>query len=639
MKRVLVTGSRGFVGSALKKRLLSEGYEVLEMDADNDVAAPASFSRLEEARPAHVFHLAGKTFVPESWQDPLAFYNTNVTGTMNVLDFCRRNGASLTYVSAYLYGVPERLPIPEDAPIRPNNPYAHSKYLAEQLCEFYAREFNVRTTVVRPFNVFGPGQAERFLIPFIIRQAIEENEIRVKDLAPKRDYVYIDDLVDALVVSMGSKEGFAVYNVGSGYSVSVGEVISAVQDALGTDKPVVSENEVRKNEINDVVADISKAARGLGWRPAHSFKEGVKKIIEELGQARLIPINKGNYSMETPEREELFERHRAEGWEREYREYRKNWTEFARTKKVSDYPLLVDAELASICNLKCPMCYTITDEFKNRVNVKLMDFELFKKIIDEIGGHVPALRLSLRGEPMLHPRFTECVRYAKERGIKEVSFLTNGSRLTGDFFTEVMEAGADWITISVDGLDGVYESIRKPLKFDDTLRKLKEMKRIKDGRGAKRPVVKAQSVWPAIRENPGGYYNTLAPHVDLVAFNPLIDYLGKDTDIVYEEDFSCPQHYQRLVIGADGLAMMCSNDEEGSVIVGDANTQTVHGIWHGEKLNSVRELHRKRGGFKEMAVCRRCYLPRKTEDSERASVNGREFIIKNYVNRRQEIGR
>src|SRR4030042_2221402 len=354
--------------------------------------------------------------------------------------------------------------------------------------------------------------------------------------------------------------------------------------------------------------------------------------------AKVIPINKGNYSMDTPEMEDLFERYRAEGWEEEYREYRKNWVAFAKNKTISEYPLLVDAELASICNLKCPMCYTITDEFKEKVNVKLMDFELFKKIINEISGKVPALRLSLRGEPTLHPKFVECIKYAKDNGIKEVSFLTNGSKLTGEYFEKSMDAGVDWITISVDGLDEAYEGIRKPLKFKETLQRIIDIKEIKIKHNSHKPVIKVQSVWPAIRDNPEAYYNTFNPYVDLIAFNPLIDYLGKDTDIVYEDNFSWPHHSQRLVIGAAGLVMMCSNDEENLVIVGDANKESVYEIWHGERLNRVRELHKKRGGFKELDPCRKCYLPRKTEDSERAVVNGREFIIKNYINRHQTVG-
>jgi len=506
------------------------------------------------------------------------------------------------------------LPISEDDSAQPNNPYAHSKYLAEQACEFYSKEFGVNAVIIRPFNIYGIGQSDKFLIPHIIKQALEDKEIKVKDLTPRRDYVYLDDLMDVLMLTMESTKKFAVYNIGSGTSFSVEEIISSVQKILGANKE-------------------------LDWSPKTTFPEGIKKVIEDMKNNRQqIPINKGNYSMESPEREELFEQCRAEGWEEEYRKYRKNWVEFAKNKTISEYPLLVDAELASICNLKCPMCYTITDEFKEKVNVKLMEFEIFKKIVNEIGGKVPALRLSLRGEPTLHPKFIECVKYAKNKGIKEVSFLTNGSKLTADFVKNIMEAGVDWITISVDGLDDVYEGIRKPLKFKETLQKIIDIKEIKSKHNSHKPVIKIQSVWPAIRDNPEAYYNTFEPYVDLIAFNPLIDYLGKDSDMAYDEVFSCPQHYQRLVIGADGLTMMCSNDEENIEITGNVANDTVHSIWHGKRLNEIRELHRRRGGFKELIPCRKCYLPRLTEDTEKAVVNGRVFTVKNYVNRRQEIG-
>jgi len=351
-----------------------------------------------------------------------------------------------------------------------------------------------------------------------------------------------------------------------------------------------------------------------------------------------IPINKGNYSLDTPEREALFEQYRAEGWNEEYRLYRECWTEYPKAQIVSEYPFLVDAELSSLCNLRCPMCYTITEEFKGKVKATLMDFGVFKKIVDEIRGKVPALRLSLRGEPTLHPWFIDCIRYAKERGIGEVSFLTNGSRLTGDYFEEIMKAGADWITISVDGMDEMYESIRKPLKFSETLRKLQDIKRIKGEAGHHKPVIKVQAIWPSIRENPGKYYNTIAPYVDVIAFNPLIDYLGNDDEIMYDDNFSCSQLYQRLVVGADGQAMMCSNDEEGTVIVGDANNESIHEIWQGDALNRIRDTHRQRDGFLKIPVCRKCYLPRLTEDGEIAQVNSRELIIRNYLNRKQNIG-
>jgi radical SAM protein with 4Fe4S-binding SPASM domain len=351
-----------------------------------------------------------------------------------------------------------------------------------------------------------------------------------------------------------------------------------------------------------------------------------------------IPINKGNYSLDTLEREEQFYNYLSEGWEEEYFQYRTNWVKFAQDQYVADYPLLVDLELASICNLACPMCYTITDQFKSRVNAKLMDYDLFKKVIDEIEGHVPAVRLSLRGESTLNSHFIDCICYAHAKGIKEISFLTNGSKFTPDYFAKVMKAGASWITISFDGLGNKYEEIRSPNKFDEMLANIKEMKRIKQRYNTHKPVIKIQSIWPAIKTDPQAFYDTFAPHVDLVAFNPLIDYLGKDTDILYDHSFSCPQLYQRLVIGADGKVMMCANDEDSEIEIGNANTQSVRQIWHGEKLQEFRDIQKSKCGFKEIPICRKCYLPRLTTDDEVGVVKGRKFIVKNYAHRNQEIG-
>src|SRR3989344_4367992 len=207
---------------------------------------------------------------------------------------------------------------------------------------------------------------------------------------------------------------------------------------------------------------------------------------------RYVPINKGNYSMDTAEREARFEQYRGEGWETEYATYRRNWTEYPQNQFVSEYPLLVDIELSSVCNLTCPMCYTITDEFKKQVDTKRMDWGLYKKIIDEIGWKVPAIRLSLRGEATLHTKFVDCIRYAKEKGIKEVSTLTHGGKLTLPYFEKIVKAGIDCITISVDGIGATYEAIRKPIKFADILDKIKAIKRYKEEHNLHRPVIKVQ---------------------------------------------------------------------------------------------------------------------------------------------------
>jgi radical SAM protein with 4Fe4S-binding SPASM domain len=351
-----------------------------------------------------------------------------------------------------------------------------------------------------------------------------------------------------------------------------------------------------------------------------------------------VPINKGNYAMESPLRLARWDDCLGEGWADDYRAYRRAWSDHPRRGFVADYPLLVDLELSTACNLRCPMCYTTTERFQRTVRPALMDFDLFTRMVDEIAGHVPALRLSLRGEPMLHPRFLDAVRHAKRRGLREVSTLTNGSRLTPGYCEQLVEAGLDWLTVSVDGLADEYDRIRRPLTFDGIVERLRELKALKDRLGVRKPVVKVQAIWPAIRGRAQLFYETFAPITDQVAFNPLIDYLGNDEQLVHVDQFRCPQHYQRLVVGADGRVMMCSNDEYTTVPVGDARTQSIHEIWHGEPLEAMRRRHRQPRGFAGVELCRHCYLPRVTDTSERAVIDGRDVAIENYVGRSQVVG-
>jgi len=362
-----------------------------------------------------------------------------------------------------------------------------------------------------------------------------------------------------------------------------------------------------------------------------------QKLQDQEG--RVFQFNKGHYSLDTEERLEAFGQKLAVGWEKDYGEYRRLWTELPITRTVREYPLLLDIELASACNLKCPMCYTITEEFKTKVAKGLIDWDLFRKIIDEVKGKVFAVRLSLRGESTLHKKFIDCIRYCKEAGIKEISTLTNGSKLRGDYLKDVVHAGIDWITISIDGTGKTYEKIRKPIKFEEICENLRQIKIFKNENNLIKPVIKVQGIWPAVRENPELYYNTFSELADLVAFNPLIDYLRNDHHIDYEEGFSCPQLYQRLVIGSDGRVMMCSNDEDSAQVVGDANRQTIHEIWHSPELFKIRTIHEKPQGFKEIPICKKCYYPRKTEINESAKVNDRIILINNYTHRAQVVGK
>lgn len=281
--RVLVTGATGFIGRALVKGLRDAGFEVVALgSADGDVRNRETFARYAGSGIASVIHLAGRSFVPDSWTDPAGFMDVNFMGTTRALEFCRLENASLVFLSAYVYGIPDRLPINEEAPVRPNNPYAQSKQLAEQACRFYAEQLHVPVTVLRTFNVYGPGQAESFLIPSIMRQLCNGYAVEVLDLEPRRDWVFVADVVSAIVAARGRVAGYNVYNIGSGSSHSVAEVIRIAQKVAGSTIPVHSAATRRLNEIHDVVADIAKARRELGWSPVHDLDSGLRKCWMSL---------------------------------------------------------------------------------------------------------------------------------------------------------------------------------------------------------------------------------------------------------------------------------------------------------------------------------------------------------------------
>jgi GDP-4-dehydro-6-deoxy-D-mannose reductase len=277
MSKVLVTGAAGFIARHLLPRLRADGHEIVEAGRGcGDVADPATWKRFPPV--AVVVHLAAKSFVPESWQAPDEFMRTNLLGTVEAFEYCRVHGARLVFPSSYLYGDAARQPIAEGTVLAATNPYALSKKLAEEVCEFYAERFNVPATVLRPFNIYGPGQAGTFLIPTILSQLEAGKEIHVKDLEPRRDFVYVADVVEAMVKAVAWGGGFGVFNVGSGTSHSVSELIRTIQEVWGTDLPVRSHGVRRPGEIMDTVADISRAQRLLGWRPRFTLRQGLEAL-------------------------------------------------------------------------------------------------------------------------------------------------------------------------------------------------------------------------------------------------------------------------------------------------------------------------------------------------------------------------
>lgn len=283
MLRILITGATGGIGMALSKALTTEGHEVVAVrDADLRIEDPAYFDQFDKPEKIDVvYHLAAATFVPKSWETPADFIKVNVLGTTHVLEFCRMYHIQLVFASSYAYGIPEYLPIDESHPVSAANPYGLSKIMAEELCEFYGQNFDLSYVIVRPFNVFGTLKNKTLLIPEIIEQIQDGESVHVRDLTPKRDYIYIDDLIN-FFVAVGGRTNNQIYNIGTGQSYSVEEIIGICQNVWETHLPVYSDNEGRKNEIPDTCCDISKAKKDFNWTPKYSFEEGIRALKERM---------------------------------------------------------------------------------------------------------------------------------------------------------------------------------------------------------------------------------------------------------------------------------------------------------------------------------------------------------------------
>lgn len=280
--KIMVTGSNGFIGKHLVMRLLLLNHEVYEIDKTegNDLTKVDCLSGIDDKIDI-VYHLAAKVFVPDSYNYPRDFYYDNIVSTLNVLEFARKSNAKFIYQSSYMYGPPKYLPIDEIHPVFAYNPYANSKLICEELCNGYHRDFGLQTFILRPFNVYGPGQTGNFLIPEIVKGA-HEGKISLKDPHPKRDFLYIDDMVNALLSLIDYKGNHRLFNVGYGDSYSVSELSNMVRGFSKKPVEVTFSNQKRVSEVNDLVCDNGLIRQETGWEPLMSIKQGLRLTYERF---------------------------------------------------------------------------------------------------------------------------------------------------------------------------------------------------------------------------------------------------------------------------------------------------------------------------------------------------------------------
>ena len=279
---IAVTGSSGFTGKLLTKRLNELNHEVIKLDIKEGIDVTNFESLSKVPKFDLIYHLAAMSYVPDSYLKPHDFYKVNVNATLNTLELSRKYDAKYVYISSYIYGNPVYLPIDEKHRVISFNPYADTKIIGENLCRSYNKFFGMNIIIIRPFNIYGPDQTNNFLIPFILKQAIK-GKIELNDPNPKRDLIYIDDLIELYVKLIDYKSSsFEIFNAGYGKSYSVKDIVRFIVELFPSEIEVNFLNKIRPNEVNDTIADIKKADELLNWKPKIDLDEGLSKIINRI---------------------------------------------------------------------------------------------------------------------------------------------------------------------------------------------------------------------------------------------------------------------------------------------------------------------------------------------------------------------
>jgi UDP-glucose 4-epimerase len=306
MKKAVVTGGAGFIGSHLSEELLKRGYQLVILDnlstskRDNIVAIldnknveliQGSITDLPLLQKAfknadYVFHLAAAASVPRSIENPQETHEMNVTGTLNVLIAARDNKVKkvVNASSCAIYGDAPGLPKKEDMPVNPLSPYAVTKLAAEEYCQIFQKVYNLPTVSLRYFNIFGPRQNPdseySAAIPKFIKLKLQGKTIEIYgDGKATRDYVYVSDAVNAFILAAES-DASGIYNIGSGKSTAVNELVELISRLTGNNTPPVH-GPPRPGDIVHSLADASKA-KTFGYSPRYSLEEGLKETIEYM---------------------------------------------------------------------------------------------------------------------------------------------------------------------------------------------------------------------------------------------------------------------------------------------------------------------------------------------------------------------
>ncbi len=314
MKKVLVTGADGFIGSHLTENLLEKGYEVKAFTLYNsfntwgwlDSLAKEKLDQIEifcgDVRDPNgvreamrgvdmVFHLAALIAIPFSYHSPDSYVDTNIKGTLNVLQAARELGTERVLVTSTseVYGTAQYVPIDEKHPFQGQSPYSATKIGADRLAESFYRSFKLPVSIVRPFNTYGPRQSARAVIPTIISQLLAgREEIKLGALTPTRDFNYVRDTTAGFLAIAESEQTVGEeINIATQREISIGELAKEIINQINPKARVVCEEErlrPEKSEVNRLLGSNEKITRLTGWKPQYTFERGIAETIEWIGR-------------------------------------------------------------------------------------------------------------------------------------------------------------------------------------------------------------------------------------------------------------------------------------------------------------------------------------------------------------------
>lgn len=316
-KKILVTGADGFIGSHLAEELVRRGYNVRAFILYNsfnswgwldyaepevkkaldifpgDVRDPFGVKKSLEGCDA-VLHLAALIAIPYSYDHPNVYVDTNIKGTLNILQGSRELGIKkiIHTSTSEVYGTAKFVPIKEDHPLQPQSPYSASKIGADNIALSFYNSFNLPVTVIRPFNTYGPRQSARAVIPTIITQLLgQAKKIKLGAVEPTRDFNYVKDIINGFICALEAQNiDGEVINLGTNTEISIGDMATMIMEIIGWSAEIETDKKrlrPEKSEVNRLLADNTKAKKLLGWKPIYSgckgLEQGLKETIDWFG--------------------------------------------------------------------------------------------------------------------------------------------------------------------------------------------------------------------------------------------------------------------------------------------------------------------------------------------------------------------